>query len=61
MTLRQTFAQGTAARVIGSYFLAKYQQRAAESGVQTAALQLKKQGVDVRVAVALLATRRGAA
>jgi hypothetical protein len=45
--------------LIGRYFLAKYRQRAAQSGVQAAALQLRKQGVDVRVAVALLATRGG--
>jgi hypothetical protein len=42
---------------IGAYFVRKYQDRAAVAGTQAVALQLKKQGVDVRVAAAILATR----
>lgn len=45
---------------IGSFFLAKYRARAAESDVQTVARQLRKQGIPVRVAVAILATRGNA-
>lgn len=50
--------EGKALEQIGRYFACKYAARAGKSDVQTAARQLKKQGVDIRVAVALLARQQ---
>ena len=44
---------------IGAYFIAKARARAAEAGVRAAALGLRKQGVCLEVALALLVGRRG--
>ncbi len=44
---------------IGNWFASHYRRRAAESGTQAAARQMRKQGVPLAVALAVLA--RGAA
>ena len=41
----------------GSWIVSHYRRRAAESGVQTVARQLRKQGYPLEVAVAILARR----
>ena len=41
---------------IGSFFLAKYRARAAESDVQTVARAMRKQGIPCEVAILILAT-----
>ncbi len=48
---------GAPALTVGDYFLKKYRERAAQVGVQTVARQLRKQGVEVEVAVLILAVR----
>ncbi len=44
-------------RNIGDWFAKHYRQRAAESGTQTAARQMRKQGVPLSVALAILVGR----
>jgi hypothetical protein len=49
--------RGTAAQQAGQWFVQKWHARLAEAGdVQTVARQLRKQGVPVEIAVAVLAT-----
>lgn len=57
LPVRAVFIKPTPARAVGDYFLKKYRERAAAAGVQTVARQLRKQGVDVEVAVLILAVR----
>ena len=58
MTASHSRAVTRTPHALGVFFLRKWQARAAEAGVFTAALQLRKQGVPVDIAVSLLARRR---
>jgi hypothetical protein len=44
-------------QTIGSYFVNKYQIRQMESGTQIAAKQMRKQGIPLHIALAILANR----
>lgn len=39
---------------VGAWFIAKWRQRCTESGVQIAAMQMRKQGIPLEVALCVL-------
>lgn len=43
-----------ASQIVGDFFIAKHRRRAAEVGTQAAAVQLRKQGVPLDVALLIL-------